>query len=136
MTITFPLYQLTSYEEESASWILEPGMYGIWIGNDLNTSVLSGALELDEKAVMTACENICPLKEKLNEIVPDAEKVQAREAAWQKEVKEKRMSVIELKASEIPTEKVDYQRYRKSFLESRKELWNPFCGSAGTPCNR
>ena len=109
MTITFPLYQLTSYEEESASWILEPGMYGIWIGNDLNTSVLSGALELDEKAVMTACENICPLKEKLNEIVPDAEKVQAREAAWQKEVKEKRMSVIELKASEIPTEKVDYQ---------------------------
>ena len=102
MTITFPLYQLTSYEEESASWILEPGMYGIWIGNDLNTSVLSGALELDEKAVMTACENICPLKEELNEIVPDAEKVQAREAAWQKEVKEKRMSVIELKASEIP----------------------------------
>ena len=109
MTITFPLYQLTSYEEESASWILEPGMYGIWIGNDLNTSVLSGALELDEKAVMTACENICPLKEELNEISPDAEKVQAREAAWQKEVKEKRMSVIELKAAEIPTEKVDYQ---------------------------
>lgn len=109
MTITFPLYQLTSYEEESASWILEPGMYGIWIGNDLNTSVLSGALELDEKAVMTACENICPLKEELNEIVPDAEKVQAREAVWQKEVKEKRMSVIELKAFEIPTEKVDYQ---------------------------
>ncbi len=109
MTITFPLYQLTSYEEESASWILEPGMYGIWVGNDLNTSVLSGALELDEKAVMTACENICPLKEELNEITPDAEKVQAREAAWQKEVKEKRMSVIELKAAEIPTEKVDYQ---------------------------
>ena len=109
MTITFPLYQLTSYEEESASWILEPGMYGIWVGNDLNTSVLSGALELDEKAVMTACENICPLKEELNEIVPDAEKVQAREVAWQKEVKEKRMSVIELKAAEIPTEKVDYQ---------------------------
>ena len=45
----------------------------------------------------------------MNEIVPDAEKVQAREAAWQKEVREKRMSVIELKASEIPTEKVDYQ---------------------------
>lgn len=109
MTITFPLYQLTSYEEESASWILEPGMYGIWVGNDLNTSVLSGALELDEKAVMTACENICPLKEELNEISPDAEKVQAREAAWQNEVGEKRMSVIELKASEIPTEKVDYQ---------------------------
>ena len=45
---------------------------------------------------MTACENICPLKEELNEISPDAEKVQAREAAWQNEVKEKRMSVIEL----------------------------------------
>ena len=28
---------------------------------------LSGALELDEKAVMTACENICPMKEELKE---------------------------------------------------------------------
>ena len=43
------------------------------------------------------------------QIFPDAEKVKAREAAWQKEVREKRMSVIELNASEIPTEKVDYQ---------------------------
>ena len=63
------------------------------------------SLTLDEKED----DSTSTLKEKLNEIVPDAEKVQAREAAWQKEVKEKRMSVIELKASEIPTEKVDYQ---------------------------
>ena len=63
MRITFPLYQLASYSEDQAAWILEPGKYGIWVGNELNTSVLSGALELDQEAVMVQCENICPLKE-------------------------------------------------------------------------
>ena len=54
MRITFPLYQLASYSEDQAAWILEPGKYGIWVGNELNTSVLSGALELDQEAVMVA----------------------------------------------------------------------------------
>ena len=81
MTITFPLYQLASYSEDQAAWILEPGKYGIWVGNELNTSVLSGALELDQEAVMVQCENICPLKEELKEIMPFAKKVQARELA-------------------------------------------------------
>ena len=31
MTITFPLYQLASYSEDQAAWILEPGKYGIWL---------------------------------------------------------------------------------------------------------
>ena len=89
MRITFPLYQLASYSEDQAAWILEPGKYGIWVGNELNTSVLSGALELDQEAVMVQCENICPLKEELNEIMPFARKVQARELAWHEELKAK-----------------------------------------------
>ena len=89
MTITFPLYQLASYSEDQAAWILEPGKYGIWVGNELNTSVLSGALELDQEAVMVQCENICPLKEELKEIMPFAKKVQARELAWHEELKAK-----------------------------------------------
>ena len=30
MTITFPVYQLASFDEEKAAWILEGGTYGIW----------------------------------------------------------------------------------------------------------
>ena len=110
MTITFPLYQLASYSEDQAAWILEPGKYGIWVGNELNTSVLSGALELDQEAVMVQCENICPLKEELKEIMPFAKKVQARELAWHEELKAKGIVPVAVKAADIPTEKVDYQK--------------------------
>ena len=110
MTITFPLYQLASYSEDQAAWILEPGKYGIWVGNELNTSVLSGALELDQEAVMVQCENICPLKEELKEIMPFARKVQARELAWHEELKVKGIEVVAVKAADIPTEKVAYQQ--------------------------
>ena len=110
MTITFPLYQLASYSEDQAAWILEPGKYGIWVGNELNTSVLSGALELDQEAVMVQCENICPLKEELKEIMPFARKVQARELAWHEELKAKGIEAVAVKAADIPTEKVAYQQ--------------------------
>lgn len=110
MRITFPLYQLASYSEDQAAWILEPGKYGIWVGNELNTSVLSGALELDQEAVMVQCENICPLKEELNEIMPFARKVQARELAWHEELKAKGIAPVAVKAADIPTEKVAYQQ--------------------------
>jgi len=110
MTITFPLYQLASYSEDQAAWILEPGKYGIWVGNELNTSALSGALELDQEAVMVQCENICPLKEELKEIMPFAKKVQARELAWHEELKAKGIVPVVVKAADIPTEKVDYQK--------------------------
>ena len=110
MTITFPLYQLASYSEDQAAWILEPGKYGIWVGNELNTSVLSGALELDQEAVMVQCENICPLKEELKEIMPFARKVQARELAWHEELKVKGIEAVAVKAADIPTEKVAYQQ--------------------------
>ena len=93
-----------------AAWILEPGKYGIWVGNELNTSVLSGALELDQEAVMVQCENICPLKEELKEIMPFAKKVQARELAWHEELKAKGIVPVAVKAADIPTEKVDYQK--------------------------
>lgn len=110
MTITFPLYQLASYSEDQAAWILEPGKYGIWVGNELNASVLSGALELDQEAVMVQCENICPLNEELKEIMPFARKVQARELAWHEELKAKGIEAVAVKAADIPTEKVAYQQ--------------------------
>ena len=110
ITITFPLYQLASYSEDQAAWILEPGKYGIWVGNELNTSVLSGALELDQEAVMVQCENICPLNEELKEIMPFARKVQARELAWHEELKAKGIEAVAVKAADIPTEKVAYQQ--------------------------
>lgn len=109
MTITFPLYQLASYSEDQAAWIMEEGLYGIWVGNELRTSVISGALHLDQEAVLVQCENICPLQEEIQEIMPHAVMVENREAAWYEEMRNKGIEPIQIRSREIPTEKVAYQ---------------------------
>lgn len=109
MTITFPLYQLASYSEDQAAWIMEEGLYGIWVGNELCTSVISGALHLDKEAVFVQCENICPLQEEIQEIMPHAVMVENREAAWHEEMRNKGIEPIQISSRDIPTEKVAYQ---------------------------
>lgn len=106
LQISFALYQLASYSEEKAAWILEKGTYGIWAGNSLAGAVLIGSLELDEDAVMVQCENICEKKEELEEMLPDAAKMQEKEAAWMKLAD--KLPAVELKASEIVTETIHY----------------------------
>lgn len=106
MTITFSLYQLASYSEEKAAWVLEKGTYGVWLGNSLKTARLAGTLVLDEDAVMVQCRHICERKETLQEIQPEREKMRAKEAAWLKEAEG--LQSVSVKASDIDTEVIDY----------------------------
>ena len=57
----------TSYDEEIPGYILEEGYYGIWVGNSLEDSDISGLLYMDHSVVVTKTDNICPL-ENLSEI--------------------------------------------------------------------
>ena len=68
MTITFPVYQLASFDEEKAAWILEGGTYGIWVGSSIQDAEPAGSLCLNKDAVLVQCEHICPLKEELKEL--------------------------------------------------------------------
>ncbi|MDY2937700.1 MAG: glycoside hydrolase family 3 C-terminal domain-containing protein [Fusicatenibacter sp.] len=106
LTVSFPLYQLASYDEEKAAWILEKGTYGIWVGNSLDASEISGTIVLDEDAVMVQCENICPLKEDLTVMKLDQDKAAAKEAEWKERAVGKK--TVFVSAKEIPTEIVDY----------------------------
>lgn len=106
MTISFALYQLASYREELAAWVLEKGTYGIWIGNSLASAKLLGSLKLDEDAVMVQCEHICEKKQELIEIHPDAVEMSAKEASWTAEAES--LPSVSLNASDIVTETVIY----------------------------
>lgn len=106
MEISFALYQLASYNEKLAAWTLEKGTYGIWAGNSLESASLIGSLQLDEDAVMVQCEHICEKKQELEELQPDAARMQAKEAAWHALVE--KLPVVELKSSEILTEIIQY----------------------------
>ncbi len=69
---------MASYDEARGAWVLEPGYYGVFIGNSLTGSRLSGALVLKEEKIIAQAEHICPLKEKLEELSLDEGKRKAR----------------------------------------------------------
>lgn len=58
MKIDFPVYQMSSYDETAAEWIMEEGIYGVWVGNSLADSKLSALLTLDKKKVFTKVKKI------------------------------------------------------------------------------
>ena len=103
------LDRLTSYSEEKAGWVLEAGDYVFWAGNSLADSAPCGVLKLDGEVILTKTDNICPLKEDLDELKQVPEKMQEKYKKLYADVTEKNLPVIELKAENVKTEKVTYQ---------------------------
>ncbi len=113
MTIDF--YQLASYSEAQAAWMLEAGTYGIWVGNALSSAILCGTFVLDEDKVLVQCEHICPLKEKLEELRPDRAKLEEKQNAWMQEANEKQLSQLQISAKELLTETVVYEELQDHY---------------------
>lgn len=120
MSISFPLYQLASYCEKCASWILEGGIYGIFVGNSIEDAKLVGSLKLDETAVMVKCTNICPMKEEMEELKADPEKMQAKAEALKAAAEQ--LPCVEIKASEILTETISYAGVPETFEGEAGEI--------------
>ncbi len=59
VTLTFQTTDLSSYEEESASYIMEKGTYYLLLGNSSADTTVCAGLCLDETAVVKKCKNIC-----------------------------------------------------------------------------
>ena len=67
VTLTIPLRELSSYEEESAAWILEEGCYWVRIGNSSRNTHIAGALLVEQRIVCEQAENILPLRQENRE---------------------------------------------------------------------
>lgn len=82
VVVRFPLSAAASYCEQLPGWVLEAGSYGIFAGNSLETARLCGSLELSGDIVLERTENVCPLRESLEEIKPDKEMLLQRRQEW------------------------------------------------------
>lgn len=122
--IDFPLSQLTSYLEADASWVLEAGTYGIWVGNSLQNAKLAGTVIADKEAVMVKGQNICKLQDELTEMQPDAAAMQAKEAAWLKEAEQLEIAPVTISADQIQTEEIHYQDGSEPFTGHAGEITN------------
>lgn len=115
LTLSMDLYQLASYSEEQAAWLLETGTYGIWVGNALSTATLCGTFVLDETKVLVQCEHICPLKESLEELQADKAKLEEKETAWLRKAEERKLPKVQISAKELPTETVVYEKLQDQY---------------------
>lgn len=61
MVLSFDINSLSSYDEDTASWILEQGDYVIRAGNSSQETSIVSSLYIDETITTEKCENNCTL---------------------------------------------------------------------------
>ncbi len=108
VTVSFPAYQMASYDEQAAAWVLERGSYGIWVGNSLGDSKLEALLTLAERKELVKVTNICPLQEALQEISVPLERRKARYEALLEEGSARRVPELVLDLTTVSTTVIDY----------------------------
>ena len=69
----------------------------------LEASAPCAVLNLDKEVVLTKTQNICPLKEELEEMKQSSEKMNQKLEALLKTAEEKKVPVMELKAADVET---------------------------------
>ncbi|MDE6903955.1 MAG: glycoside hydrolase family 3 C-terminal domain-containing protein [Lachnospiraceae bacterium] len=84
--IRFPLYALASYMESEPGWVLEQGIYGIFVGNSLESSLFSASLKMQDDFTMVKTEHICRLKQELKELKAPSEEIERRRGTWMGEI--------------------------------------------------
>lgn len=72
VTIPFATEALSSYDEEKAAWVMEPGDYVIRVGNHSRATKACAILRLDGEAVTRQVSNQVVPKKPLERIVPSA----------------------------------------------------------------
>lgn len=107
--VSFPVYQMASFDATEAEWILDQGVYSLWVGNSLADSTLYALLLLDEKKVLVKGKNICPLSEELEEMSYPTDKREQRHAADIAAGQKKKVLELSLNLSDMETEIINYQ---------------------------
>ena len=122
LTLEIGLDKLTSYSEKEAAWILESGSYVIWAGNSLEASAPCAVLNLDKEVVLTKTQNICPLKDELEELKQSSEKMNQKLEALLKVAEEEKVPIMELKAADVETRVVEYRSNAECVPEEARKF--------------
>lgn len=109
MTLTFSLNQLESFHAGKASYLLEKGVYELYVGTAADKIVLAAKLQLEEDVVTARVDNICPLLDALPLIQPDA----VGEKTGQDDGLKKQAVTIKLHEKEIRKRKIKYSSIEK-----------------------
>lgn len=65
----FAISDCASFDESRSAYILEPGSYGMMLGNASDAANVCGYLRADRELLVQRTARVCPLKEELQELV-------------------------------------------------------------------
>ncbi len=119
-TIFFPMDAMASYLEEESAWILESGIYGIFVGNSLDTARFCASVQMDGEGVLQRTKPICPLKEELQELCGAPESIRRRRDAWLKDISQ--YPELTIHSFDIRTTEVIYERNFQNVSSEAKQL--------------
>ena len=77
--------QLAVFSEERQAWIVEKGMYGIWIGGSSAEARLCAFVKVPEEVILEETHRICPRKEMFAELCIDGSEKDIRRPPAEKE---------------------------------------------------
>ncbi len=120
IVLSFETKDIAYFSEPLTSWIVEDGMYGIWVGNALSSLCLEAVLNVSEKTIIESVQHICPLQEALDELACPDDLRMAQEVQWHKMAREKKLEIFELVPVQTPRQKIpenDFALYAAEITE-------------------
>ena len=108
LTIEIPAGRLASFDESLPGWVLDPGCYGIWLGDSLQNAALCAVMELDGRAVLEHTAHLCaPARTIAERSLPLADRL-ARQAAWEAQAAARGLPTLQLSAAVFSARNVQY----------------------------
>ena len=117
LVLRYQINQMASYSEKEAAWILEKGDYVIWVGNSSASAKAAGIIEVGKDVKTLIAKNLFKLDVALNEIHPDAAKLEEKKKASAGDQAAK----ITFDTAGITTKTVVYQGMRKEYHTDKTE---------------
>ncbi|MCR5145328.1 MAG: glycoside hydrolase family 3 C-terminal domain-containing protein [Lachnospiraceae bacterium] len=105
--ISFDIRDLAAYDQDSASYILEKGLYIIRVGIDSRNTICAGVVEINEDVVVSKCTNVAP-----NPRQDDME-ILHREGDQLLREYPQDMEIIVMDAKAIPCTKYNYDKPKR-----------------------
>lgn len=118
MTLSFSPETMASFDEAAGAWSVAAGTYGIWVGNSLQDSALTGTVCVQETVLFQQCSHICPQREDIPLLCPDPKRLMERQTAWQ--ALGERLPACQIPAGELSSRTIDYEPPR---IDAEDTAW-------------
>ena len=122
--ITFSVFNLTSYHAASASYLLEKGSYVIRLGESSADTSPVAILAVNETAVISKHDNICPLQDKLDVLDKPSDRIDCEGAGLAEKTAKDNMEIVTLSfdVSAVDTKVYTYEE-QEPYHSEQVDKW-------------